>query len=195
MANKTCRPLNDSELEKVIITIRNGYKDKMGVTHRPNKEIAMAIWLEANIGLRISDIKNLKLSNFFKKNVNDYYLSIVEKKTGKRKELYCPTIIYDYIVNYCLDNNINTKQPIIKCSVRNVQKHIKFCREYLDLGDNISTHSMRKRFATKVYEQSDYDLLLLQSILLHSSPDITKRYVGLNTIRQKEILDTTIKII
>ena len=63
------------------------------------------------------------------------------------------------------------------------------------MGDNISTHSARKRFATQVYEKSNYDLLLLQSILLHSSPDITKRYVGLNTIRQKEILDTTIKIV
>ncbi len=195
MANKTCRPLTDEELEKVIITIRNGYRDKMGVVHRPNPQVSFAIWVEANLGLRISDIKQLKLCNFFKKNINDYYLSIVEKKTGKRKELYCPSVIYDQIVNYCLDNNINTKQPIIKCSIRNVQKHLKYVSEYLDLGDNISTHSARKRFATQVYEKSNYDLLLLQSILLHSSPDITKRYVGLNTIRQKEILDTTIKIV
>ena len=195
MANKTCRPLTDAELEKVILTIRNGYVGKDGVYRRPNPQISFAIWLEANLGLRIGDIKNLKLCNFFKKNANDYYLSIVEKKTGKRKELYCPTIVYDHIVNYCLDNNINTKQQIIKCSVRNVQKYIKYVAEYLELGDNVSTHSMRKRFATQVYEQSGFDLLLLQSILLHSSPAISKRYVGLNTIKQKEILDITTKII
>lgn len=191
MANKTCRPLNDKELEQLILLIRNGYVGSDGVCHRPNVEVSFSIWLEANLGLRICDIKRLTLTNFYKKNANDYYINIVEKKTGKRKEIYCPTTIYDQIVNYCLENNINTKQPIIKCSERNVQQHIKFAREHLGFGDNISTHSARKRFATQIYENSNFDLLLLQSILMHSSPAITKRYVGLNTIRQKEVLDLT----
>lgn len=41
----------------------------------------------------------------------------------------------------------------------------------------ISCHSMRKTFATSVYEQSGYDLLATSRILAHSSPAVTSRYL------------------
>ena len=189
--NKTCRPFNNEEFELVIMTLKNGYKDENNVVHRSNPQVAFAIWLEGVLGLRVSDVCRLTLSNFIKKNERDYYIRIKEKKTGKIKELYCPTSIYDQITNYCLDNNINRKNTIIKIGERAIQKQLKNVSDYLGL-EGIGTHSSRKRFATNIYEQSDYDLLLLQSILLHSSIETTKRYVRVNTTKQKEILQSNV---
>lgn len=193
MANKTCRPCSNEEFELILMTLKNGYKGEDNVVHRPNPQIAFAIWIEGVLGLRVSDVCRLTLSHFIKKNERDYYIRIKEKKTGKIKELYCPTSIYEQITNYCLDNNINRKTPIIKVGERAIQKQLKNVSDYLGLED-IGTHSSRKRFATNIYQQSDFDLLLLQSILLHSSPATTKRYVGLNTTRQKEILQANVVV-
>ena len=44
------------------------------------------------------------------------------------------------------------------------------------LGDGWSAHTLRHRFATRLYETSGHDLLAVQQLLGHASPATTQRY-------------------
>lgn len=186
MANKTCRPLTDVEFEQIIDLLKSGYVGKDNVVHRPNHQAALAIWMEGVLGLRVQDCTKVTLSNFVRQNNKDWYIQIVEKKTGKKRNFYVTDEIKDNIFNYCLDNNIGRKEQIIKCGVRNIQKHLKAVCEYLDL-EMVGTHSSRKRFSNNIYENTN-DLYLLSTILQHSSVEITKRYVSVNPKNIKDAL-------
>ena len=54
---------------------------------------------------------------------------------------------------------------------------------YLDI-QGIGTHSFRKFYATEIYKDSGYNILLVQQLLQHSSSSVSQAYIG---IRQKEI--------
>lgn len=44
---------------------------------------------------------------------------------------------------------------------------------------DIGTHTMRKTFGYHFYQKTK-DIVLLQKIFNHSSPDVTKRYIGMD---------------
>ena len=184
--NKCTRPLNDEEFKSMIEIIRNGYQDKNGIIHRGNKQVALAIWLEGTLGLRVGDVCKITLNHFYQQNEGEWYIKIVEQKTKKQRVFLVPTSIKDEIFNYCLDNDIKRSERIIKIGVRAIQKQIQNAAAYLELED-IGTHSSRKRFANNIY-QSTNDLFLLSTILNHSNVNITKRYVTINATNIKEAL-------
>jgi integrase len=186
MANKTCRPFVDNEFEQVIDLLKNGYVGKDGVVHRGNEMVALAIWLEGVVGIRVSDIVRVRPSSFVRQNSNDWYIQIVEKKTKKKRNFYVTDEIKDSIFNYCLDHNIGRNEPIIKCTTRNIQKHLKNACDYLGL-EGCGTHSSRKKFSNAIFSQKN-DLYLLSTILNHSSVETTKRYISINTNDIKEAL-------
>lgn len=197
MGNKCVRALNQKEYEAVISCLKDGYVLKRGnkkIVKRGNLDVAMAFYLESMIGLRCGDICRLTLNNFYKKNEKDWYVRLKEQKTGKYKEIYIPTILYEAVMEFCLMKGIsNKKQSIIKCGIRNVQRQLKDVREHLDLGDDISTHSGRKFFAQKVYDTNgEHDLLLVQSLLLHSSPATTRRYLRIGIEKQKDVMELNV---
>ena len=61
-----------------------------------------------------------------------------------------------------------------------MQSHLKYVCDYLGI-ENVSTHSFRKMFATEIYKNNDYNVVLVQQLLQHSSPSITQRYIGIST--------------
>lgn len=100
--NKTTRPIEDNEYDAIIETIRDGFEFR-GISHKPNPRIAMALQLERNLGLRISDVLRLTLDSFVR--VGDKYrINIYEKKTGKYR---CSKVslhskhLYNLYLNYC----------------------------------------------------------------------------------------------
>lgn len=48
----------------------------------------------------------------------------------------------------------------------------------------ISTHSFRKFYATEIYNDNGYNIVLVQQLLQHSSAAVTQRYIG---IQQQEL--------
>ena len=83
MANKRTRALTVEEYDQIIDTMRTGFAGC-----RPNDRIATALIIEANLGIRISDILNLKLSDIVKEG-SRYRLDIIEQNEEKQK-FYCP---------------------------------------------------------------------------------------------------------
>lgn len=174
MANKKTIALTTAQYNDIINTMRQGFTGC-----RANNRVATALVLEANLGLRISDIINLKLSDIIRDG-NRYRLDIVEQKTGKARVFTVPTDIYCYIQNYCINESIQPNQRIFPITERAIQKQLKLVCDFLDL-DNISTHSFRKYFATEIYRNNGFNISLVQQLLQHSNPAITQRYIGISS--------------
>lgn len=174
MANKKTIALTTDQYNNIITTMRQGFTGC-----RANNRVATALVLEANLGLRISDIINLKLSDIIKDG-SRYRLDVIEQKTGKARVFTVPTDIYCYIQNYCINEGIQPHQRIFPITERAIQKQLKLVCDFLEL-DNISTHSFRKYFATEIYKNNDYNISLVQQLLQHSNPAITQRYIGISS--------------
>jgi integrase len=182
--NKQTVALTEESYQLIINTIRSGFTAKDGTTCKPNIRIATALVLEANLGLRIGDVLLLHACDIIKDG-SRYRLDITETKTGKQRTFTVPNEIYNYILQYALDNGISSRAKLFDISERAIQKHLKLLCEALNL-DNIGTHSFRKYFATSIYTDNGYNIELVRQLLQHSSTSITQRYLG---IQPKEVED------
>lgn len=170
--NKKTIALTTDQYKEIITTMREGFTGC-----RPNDRIATALVLEGNLGLRISDILHLHLSDIVQDG-GRYRLDITEQKTGKKRTFTVPLMVYQYIENYCLKNNIGREDIIFPITERAVQKKLRQVCDYLDY-QGISTHSFRKYYATEIYKNNHYDIVLVQKLLQHSSTAVTQRYIGI----------------
>ena len=173
--NKTTRAISKEEYKEIITTITEGFTGC-----RPNERIATVLTLEANLGLRVSDILQLKLSDIISDANGRKHLAITEQKTGKKRTFTVPNEIYLYIQNYALKHDIPANERLFTITERAVQKQLKLVCDYLEL-DNISTHSFRKFFATEIYKDSGFDIALVSKLLQHSSTAVTQKYIGIST--------------
>lgn len=191
--NKKTIALTEEQYGKIIKIIRSGFICKDGHMVKPNKRIATALSLEANLGLRISDILQLRLSAIIHDGER-YRLDIVEKKTKKKREFTVPIEIYSYIQNYALENNINPAARLFDLSERTIQNHLQLVCGYLGY-DNISTHSFRKFFASSIYVENNYNIELVRVLLQHSSVATTQRYIGMGSREIENALQNHIKLL
>lgn len=191
--NKKTIALTDEQYRRIIKTIRSGFVCDDGHMVKPNKRIATALSLEANLGLRISDILQLRLSAIIHDGER-YRLDIVERKTKKKREFTVPIEIYSYIQNYVLENNINPAARLFDLSERTIQNHLQLVCGYLGY-ENISTHSFRKYFATSIYTDSNYNIELVRVLLQHSSVATTQRYIGIGSREIENALQNHIRLL
>ena len=139
-----------------------------------------------NCGLRISDILRLNVGDVRNKD----YIQIVEKKTGKFKKFPINAKLKPMIADFVKGRR--DKEPLFlsywKHRLDRVTAYylIRDACEKAGLNEKIGTHSMRKTFGYHHYQQFK-DVVLLQKIFNHSSPQITLRYIG---IEQEQIYDS-----
>ena len=131
-----------------------------------------------NCGLRISYIMNLNVGDVR----NKTYIQIVEKKTGKFKKFPINAKLKPMIDDFCKGRR--DKEPLFKSHRgRRLDRVTAYylihnaCKS-VGLDEKIGTHSMRKTFGYHHY-QLFKDVVLLQKIFNHSSPQITLRYIGI----------------
>lgn len=172
---RAARPLELEEYINIINLCKTGftYKDNYGVEHlfRENKQLGMTFILQANLGLRISDVMKLKPITF----KNDK-LEVVEKKTGKLQYRTVNKNLKELIYEYALENNIKSNDYLIKVTIRAIQKQLNIIVNYLGLS-NISSHSFRKLFGVTVYNQTNGNIELLKELFNHSNIATTQRYI------------------
>lgn len=169
------RPLEISEYKNIINLMTTGFTyravEGQEKIFRPNIPIALALQLQASLGLRIGDILDLKLSNF-----KNGKLEIKEDKTDKLQYRDIDVSIIQAIYNYALDNNIKQNDKLFNIGVRAVQKQLKIICDHLEL-QNVSTHSFRKMYAMYVYENNNNNIELVKELLNHTSIATTQRYI------------------
>ncbi len=190
--NKKTVALTDEQYIEIIQTIQSGFTCEDGHIVKPNKRIATALILEANLGLRISDILRLRLSSIIKDG-NRYRLNIVEKKSKLKREFTVPLEVVVFIQNYALENNINPNAKLLDISERTIQNHLQLVCGYLNFS-NVSTHSFRKFFATSIYLHNDYNVELVRVLLQHSSVATTQRYIGIGSREVENALQNHVKL-
>lgn len=142
--------------------------------------------------LRCSDVLSLTWHDI----INRCSLTITEKKTGKTRKIPFNLQTQDrideaYILmkkpnpNELVFYNKKTRKPF---TIQYINKLAKEWKEKYGLTiGNFSTHTFRKTFGRYVYDTSkdkSEALILVNSILNHSTIDVTKVYIGL---RQDEV--------
>ncbi len=185
--NKKTVALTSEQYKEIISTMKHGFTGC-----RPNERIATALMLEANLGLRISDIMKLRLCDIVKDGER-YHLAITEQKTGKQRTFTVPLTLYQFIKCYCVDNGIAQDDVIFPITERAVQKQLKLVCDYLGL-EGISTHSFRKFFATEIYKSNNYNIALVQQLLQHSSTAVTQRYIGIQQREVEQAIENHLKL-
>lgn len=146
-------------------------------------------------GLRIGDLLKLRFNQF----VGTDILTIQEQKTKKTRRIKINTDLKQIVERvkgrmvvtdtdqYIFVNRYGTK-PIDKSYVNVKLKEI--LKQYnIVLEGNASSHLFRKTLGNRVLRLNNYSnesVILLMELFSHSSPAITKKYLG---IREKEILD------
>jgi len=146
-------------------------------------------------GLRISDLLQLKFSNF----ENTDIMTIQEKKTGKTRRIKINTDLKAIVSRikekmmsnvpdqFIFLNRYGTK-PIDQSWINVNLKRI-FKKYGIEIEGNISSHMFRKTLGNRVLKLNNYSgesVILLMELFSHSSPAITKKYLGL---REREIHD------
>lgn len=183
--------LTIEQYELIIDTIRDGFEHD-GVKYKPNNRIATLLVAMANLGLRVGDMVDLRLNSFVKDG-NRYRLDIIEEKTRKKREFTVPMEIYNFIKMYMLESGIKETAKLFDISVRAVQKHLKATCNYLGL-EKISTHSFRKYFATNIYVNNNYNIMLVKELLQHTEVKTTQRYIGVSSKEIEKALQGHIQL-
>ena len=138
------------------------------------------IWvLGLNSGLRVSDIVGLNVSNV----VDKTHITIIEKKTQKRKSFYINDKLKKILKKYTRDRTLDEPLFLGKQGKRldrsQVYRFIKKACYACGIKIQASTHTMRKTFGYHHYQQYK-DAVILQKIFNHSSQRITLMYIGVD---------------
>lgn len=179
MANKKTRAVTQEEFKEIISVIRTGFATGIGEKVKPNRRIAVALTLQANLGLRIGDIVSLRLSDIVFEG-GRYHLDIIEEKTKKARTFTVPAEVYTYLQTYALEHEIKPRVRLFNLTVQAVQNHLKLTCDYLGLS-GISTHSFRKFFAVSIYTANDFNVELVRTLLQHSSVAVTQHYLSVDS--------------
>lgn len=150
-------------------------------------KIAFLVILGINVGLRISDLRLLTFED-----LGNDSISLIEKKTKKKRKIQFNDNIIKALSLFKERNQVNTGKLFVSnrktvFSTQYINKMIK--RLFGKPSLNVSTHSLRKTFGRRVWDnnnQTDTALIYLSEIFNHSSIAVTRRYLG---IRQEQLKD------
>ena len=183
---KGTRHLNNSEIRRVSAAFTGTFEVR-------NRGLFM---LGVSTGGRISELLSLRLCDVYQnyQPVTDllYDKSIVK---GKSESRAVPVnndgrLTIAEVVNWHRDRygDIDDDQPLFPSRHKSgsVAMHRQTAHDILKtafvsagLNGKLATHSLRKSFAQRVYEQSN-DIYLVQELLGHKSVSTTQRYLGVN---------------
>ena len=172
------------------------FKSLIGKLERDGEyKFCMLFAIGVFTGLRISDLLKLRFSQF----ENSEILTIQEQKTKKTRRIKINADLKEIVERlkgrmvvvdtnqYIFVNRYGTK-PIDKSYVNVKLKEL--LKQYnIVLEGNASSHIFRKTLGNRVLRLNNYSnesVILLMELFGHSSPSITKKYLG---IREREIHD------
>lgn len=176
------------EWDKMLSLVNRLFRDK-------EYRMSLLIGCGCFFGLRISDLRTLTWSML----LDDTKFIITEKKTKKLREVKINAQFQEHIRKCFQALRIKNNQEFCflsrKGTVYSTQRiNILFKqinKKYGLKNNHFSTHSLRKTFGRRVVEQSgdnaEMAIHLLGELFNHSSPRITRKYLGL---RREELLGT-----
>jgi integrase len=155
--------------------------------------------LGVNIGLRVSDLLNLRVKDVVDNYRVKEYITVKERKTSKTRVFSinknAKQAIQDLVSCYrkpdpnsfLFKSRQGVNKPITRVQAWQI---LNDAANGIGLNQKIGTHTLKKTFGYWAYKQG-IDITLLQKIFNHSSPAITLRYIG---ITQEDINEVYINL-
>ena len=189
MGSYTTRPVDRDELQDIIESVASGYTDNNGITHKPNRQVAVILTLQANLGCRIGDICALTVENIVWDGTA-WRLNMHEQKTGKARNYIVQTEVKAFIDKWIAERGISTGN-LFSINEYAVWKQLRGVCNYLGL-ENVSAHSLRKAAALRIYEASGKDIALTSSFLNHADTKTTLIYLRRSSKQMDDLLASSI---
>jgi integrase len=175
------------EWDTMLTLVRRLYNDG-------DYRMSLLVGAGSMFGLRISDLLQLTWDML----LDEDAFTLSEKKTGKRRTIRINKGFQNHIKD-CY-NALKIQDRSERCflsnkrcvySIQRVNVIFKEIKSKYNLKiEHFSTHSLRKTFGRRVIESagenSEMALIKLSELFNHSSPQITRRYLGL---RHEELME------
>ena len=201
--SSTIYPFNVEEI-KAIIDVFNNRIDE--ATNDNQKQIAcrnkMLFLIGVNVGLRASDLMQLRWSYFYKNDMTfkDFYMlqPKKQKKTGKFVKIFFNQTVKRAIENYVSDYPIEDLNGYLfksrkgdnPITERGLWKIIVDVAADASIEKNVGSHSLRKTWARNIYDNAEDKsgaLVMLQECLRHSDSLTTLRYIAIMDEEKKDM--------
>lgn len=204
--SSTVYPFSAEEVEKIINVfnkrIDNATNDNQRQIARRNK---MLFLISVNVGLRASDLVQLRWSYFYKNDMTFkkfYELQPKkQKKTGKFVKIFFNQTVKKAIENYVNDYPVEDlngylfksrkgNNPITE---RGLWKIIVDVAADAGIDKNVGSHSLRKTWARTIYDRAEDKsdaLVMLQECLRHSDSLTTLRYIAIMDEEKKDMYES-----
>lgn len=175
------RPFKKEDVINMMIMLQKKRDNELSSSQ---KFIYDRDWLMIKLGLntafRISDLLKLSVNDNLKKGV----MYIREDKTNKEQYWELNQKLHRDVLEYIQRNNLYDDEFLFKSrigvnkpiSTTNAWMRIKKYSDELGIKYLVGCHSLRKCFARTFYEETK-DLITLQKMLNHASPQITLIYI------------------
>ena len=182
------------EWDEAMNLVRRLYRDG-------DYRMSLLIGCGCFFGLRFSDLRTLKWEQVLS---NEGVFALIEQKTGKRREIKINKGFQQHIRDcWRALGSVDPSQPCFLSKYgtvltsQMVNRHLKRVKIIYQLkAKNVSTHSLRKTFGRRVVDMAGPDaemsLIKLSELFNHSSPSVTRRYLGL---RQEELGEVYEKLV
>lgn len=199
-------PLVSEEEIKAMIDVFDKHIEEADTdSHRQiARRNKMMFLIGINLGIRVSDLCDLRYSFFYGNNgeFKDCY-SLQPKKTKKTKKfvkLYfnqaVKKAISDYVEDYPIEDMneylFKSRKGSGHITETSLGRIVKDTAEEAGIERNINSHSLRKTFGRFIWHNAvdkNKALVTLQTIFNHSSPAITSRYIGLTDDEVSEVFN------
>lgn len=188
MGKYVTRPCTEDEIKKLVKLISVGYVDNDGTPHKPNKQVATILTLQANLGCRIGDICNLTTDNFIYDG-EAWKLDLTEQKTGKKRYFIVPTPVKNYIDKWLKEQRIISGR-LFSIGEYAVWKQLRPATAVLGM-DDVSSHSLRKSAALRTYYASGKDIALTSQFLNHADTKTSLLYLKRSSKQMDEVLSNS----
>lgn len=166
----------------------NKIKDIENYLRKHNDRDAIMFLTGIKLGLRMSDILNLRVKDVYDKEK----IKVNQIKTGKEVLIEIPPKLRKDYKIYCKNKKMNDylisnqrrieSSPITRDRAYNILKKVakKFGVK------NVGTHTLRKTYGYLVYNQNEKNLALVMECLGQTNPSSTLRYIGIDNIDKKK---------
>ena len=200
-------PFTSEEEIKAMIDVFNKHIDEAQT--ETQRMIAsrnkMLFLIGINIGLRASDLVQLRYSYFYNDDMTfkEFY-TLQPKKTKKTKKFVkiffnqtVKKVIENYVSDYPIENLNNylfkSRKGNNPITERGLWKIIVDAAAEAGIDKNVGSHTLRKTWAYTIWHNADDKskaLVMLQQCLAHSNSMTTMRYIGILDVEKKDMYES-----
>ena len=156
----------------------------------------MIISMFWTLGLRLSELRSLKIRSFEPDHGHRIGLLRVRGKNRKQRALFIVDKLYDTLLTYLDDPQSPHKNneplfPVDKGGVISNDRVQRMIKEYCskaDIKNRITPHVLRHTFATEMYH-NNVPVSAIQSMLGHSKKAETSIYIHVSDQLQRQALE------